>query len=84
MLYFYPFLVFTVFIIIPIPVAVVFEAFRVNSAKIHLRDRLQQKEALFLCFIIIDHQKRGYIDIEQWNALIGQIYNKLQDEKKVK
>lgn len=84
MLYFYPFLLFTVFIIIPIPVAVVFEAFRVNSAKILLRDRLEQKEALFLWFIIIDHQKRGYIDIEQWNALISQVYNKLEDEKKVK
>ena len=72
------------FIILPIPVAVVFEAFRVNSAKILLKDRLTQKEALFLSFIILDHQKRGYIDHNQWSTFIAAVYDNKHDEKKVK
>jgi hypothetical protein len=66
---------------LPIPVAVVFEAFRINRSKILLKDRLKQKEALFLSFIILDHQKSGYIDINQWNALISEVYNNKHDHK---
>lgn len=65
-IYFLPFVIFTVFIFLPIPVAVVFEAFRVNRGKILLEDRINEKEGLFICFIIIDHQRRGYIDLQQW------------------
>lgn len=56
LIYFLPFVVFTVLIFLPIPVAVVFEAFRVNRSKIHLEDRLAEKEALFLSFVCLDHK----------------------------
>lgn len=84
LLYFYPFLILTVLILLPIPVAVVFEAFRINRSKILLKDRLKQKEALFLSFIILDHNKSGYIDITQWKALISEIYGGRQDINKVR
>ena len=71
-------------ILLPIPVAVVFEAFRINRSKILLKDRLKQKEALFLSFIILDHNKSGYIDITQWKALISEIYGGRQDINKVR
>lgn len=48
LVYFYPFLIFTVFMLFPIPIAVVFDSFRSNRSKILLEDRLEQKESLFL------------------------------------
>ena len=83
LVYFYPFLIFTVFMLFPIPIAVVFDSFRFNRSKILLEDRLEQKEALFLWFILIDKQQKGYIDHEQWNSLIDRVYNHTQDNKKV-
>ena len=84
LLYFYPFLIFTVLILMPIPIAVVFDSFRVNRSRILLKDRLKQKESLFLSFIILDHHKRGYIDINQWTSLIAHVYGHRHDSKKVK
>lgn len=84
LLYFLPFLIFTVLILLPIPVAIIFEAFRTNRAKILLKDRLKEKESLFLSFIILDYKKRGYIDSAQWVSLIAEVYNKRHDVKKVK
>jgi hypothetical protein len=84
LIYFIPFVVFTVLILLPIPVAVIFEAYRINRSKILLQDRLEQKESLFLAFVILDNDKRGYIDLTQWNSLISEVFNGKQDEKKVK
>lgn len=81
--YFYPFMIFTVFMLFPIPVAVVFDSFRTNRSKILLEDRLEQKEALFLCFLIIDRQQKGYIDRSQWDSLIEKVYNGTEDKNKV-
>lgn len=84
LIYFIPFLVFTVLILLPIPVAVVFEAYRTNRSKILLEDRLRQKESLFLAFVILDNEKRGYIDLLQWQSLISKVYNGKQDNNKIK
>jgi hypothetical protein len=39
---------------VPIPVAIVFEAYRNGSCKYVIIDRLKQREALMACFIALD------------------------------
>jgi Ca2+-binding EF-hand superfamily protein len=82
-IYFFPFLIFTVLIILPLPVAIIFEAFKVNRSKILLNDRLKEKEALFLAFLCIDYQRKGYINLDQWTKFNSFLYNGQQDTTKV-
>lgn len=67
-------MVVTVLVLLPIPVAVVFEAFRSHRAKILLRDRLREKEALFFCFMCIDTKKRGLINVDQWVNFMEAVF----------
>jgi hypothetical protein len=53
--YFVPFVVLTVMILLPIPIAVVFDRFRTNRTKILLEDRIREKEGLFLSFVCVDY-----------------------------
>jgi len=55
-LYFVPFLILVMTILIPIPTAVVFDRFRGNRMKILLEDRMREKEGLFLAFVCLDHK----------------------------
>ena len=54
-LYFVPFLVLILTILIPIPTAVVFDKFRANWMKVLFEDWLWEKEGLFLAFVCIDY-----------------------------
>ncbi|CAI2382878.1 unnamed protein product [Moneuplotes crassus] len=84
LIFFYPFLVLTVLIILPLPVAIVFEAFKINRGKVLLKDRLHEKEGLLMCFMCIDVQRKGYISLEQWEAFFNVVYGGRQDHKKVR
>jgi hypothetical protein len=83
-LYFYPFVVFTVLIILPLPVAIIFEAFKINRGKILLKDRLHEKEGLFMAFMCIDYERKGYINLDQWIEFLDSCYTGSQDNKKAK
>lgn len=52
--YFIPYLFLTMFLLIPIPVAVVFESFKKNQINLIIEDRLKQRSALFCCFVTLD------------------------------
>lgn len=52
--YFLPYLLLTMMLLIPIPVAVVFEAFKKNQINLIIEDRLKQRSALFCCFVTLD------------------------------
>lgn len=41
---------------LPIPVAIVFDAYRNNRGKLVLIDRIKQREALLACFISLDYK----------------------------
>lgn len=83
-MYFYPFQIFTVLVVLPLPVAIMFEAFKINRSKILLKDRLHEKEGLFMAFLCIDFERRGYINLEQWASFVNKVYNGNQDNTKVK
>lgn len=52
--YFLPYIILYQLLFVPIPVAIVFEAYRNNSCKLVIMDRLKQREALLACFIALD------------------------------
>lgn len=83
-MYFYPFLLFTVLAILPLPVAIIFEAFKINRGKILLNDRLQEKEGLFMAFLCIDFERKGYINLEQWMGFLKAVYEGRFDHKKAR
>jgi hypothetical protein len=83
-MYFYPYLAFTVLIILPLPVAIIFEAFKINRSKILLNDRLQEKEGLFMAFLCIDFERRGYINQDQWLGFVKTVYGGNHDIRKSK
>lgn len=84
LLFFIPYTLFAVFMIIPLPVAFVFQAFKDNRSQVLLKDRLIEKEALFLAFICIDFQRRGYISLMQWEEFVSAVYSGTHDKKKVR
>jgi hypothetical protein len=55
-----------IFLLVPVPIAVMFEAFRVNfdfnilrklqdhRGKLVIKDRVKEREALFACFVCMD------------------------------
>jgi len=56
-LYFVPFLVLIMTVLIPIPTAVIFDRFRGNWMKVLLEDRMREKEGLFLSFVCLDYKR---------------------------
>ncbi|EGR33043.1 hypothetical protein IMG5_062980 [Ichthyophthirius multifiliis] len=73
-IYFIIYLILYLFIFIPIPVAVVFEAFRVNRRKTVIMDRIKQREALLACFISLDFQDKKTIDYNTFFLFMSAIY----------
>lgn len=47
-------------------------------------DRLNEKEGLFMAFICIDYERKGYINLDQWIQFLDKCYNKTEDKKKAK
>lgn len=52
-----PYIVFSIILLIPIPIAVLFEAFRVKRSKTIISDRFKEREALLACFLALDNEK---------------------------
>jgi len=61
-IYFVPYLILILTVLIPIPTAIVFDRFRKNRTDIVHQDRLREKEGLFLSFVCLDYKRRGFID----------------------
>jgi hypothetical protein len=56
LLYFIPYALLILYILLPIPVAVVFEAFRTHRSKLVILDRIKQREALLYAFVSLDYR----------------------------
>jgi len=48
-------------LLLPIPVAVMFEAFRHNRGKLVIKDRIKEREALFACFVSLDIDRKMFL-----------------------
>ncbi|KRX04281.1 hypothetical protein PPERSA_11405 [Pseudocohnilembus persalinus] len=76
--YFIPYLLLTMMLLIPIPVSIVFEAFKKNQINIIMEDRLKQRSALFCCFVTLD-----FDDSSIENGLFHS-YDQLDPFRKIK
>ena len=54
LLFFLPYVVFSIVLLTPVPIAVLFEAFRIHRSKQVVLDRIKEREALFACFACMD------------------------------
>jgi len=81
-IYFIPYIILVITVLIPIPTAVVFDWFRTKWTKILLEDRMREKESLFLSFVCLDYDWKGFINMEKWLRLIGEIYKGINDIEK--
>lgn len=54
LIFFLTYLILFALIFLPIPVAVVFDAYKSHRGEILIMDRLRQREALLACFIALD------------------------------
>jgi two pore calcium channel protein 1/two pore calcium channel protein 3 len=52
--YFIPYILLFMFLLMPIPLAIVYEGYRENRMSILIGDRLKQRESLLACFICLD------------------------------
>ncbi|EGR34851.1 hypothetical protein IMG5_000790 [Ichthyophthirius multifiliis] len=85
LLYFMSYILLYLFIFIPIPVAVVFEAFRNQRSKLVIMDRIKQKEALLACFVCLDFNDNKSIDYNIFRQFMSQVYkNKKRYIKRIK
>lgn len=83
-LYFVPFLVLVLTILIPIPTAVVFDWFWGNRMKVLLEDWLWEKEGLFLAFVCLDYKWQGFINLDQWMKFIDAVFKGINNKDKTK
>jgi len=54
LIFFIPFVAINILLLVPIPIAVIFDAFRGNRGALVLKERVKEREALFTCFLCID------------------------------
>ena len=52
--YFIPFMVINTLLFVPIPIAVIFDAFRSFRSKLVVSERIKEREALVACFLSLD------------------------------
>jgi len=52
-----PFIFGMIFIFLPISIAVVYDLYWVNRSKLAMKDNLDEKEALFTCFMTLKSGK---------------------------
>lgn len=57
MIYFLPYILVNILIFMPIPIAVVYDSFRVKRSELAMGDNLIEKEALFICFLTLTNGK---------------------------
>ena len=82
LMYFIPLILFIITIIEPIPVAVLFDWFRVNQTKVLFKDRIIERDGLMIAFLILDYKRLGYINKNQWSELIKSVFSGINDEAK--
>lgn len=61
---------------IPIPIAIVFDAFRQQRSDIAIKDSLREKEALFTCYTTMTKANGAEMNHNHWRALLDEVYKK--------
>lgn len=56
LIFFVPFVAFNILLLVPIPIAVIFDAFRGHRGKLVIKDRIKEREALFAAFVCMDFE----------------------------
>ena len=74
LLYFVPFVGIAVTFFLPIPIAVVYEAFRKHRGEQLIQDQVHQRECLFAAFCCLDTERQGFISLRHWERLFATVY----------
>ena len=53
LVYFMPYILWNIFVFLPISIAVVYDFFWVKRSELAMKDNLNEKEALFTCFMTL-------------------------------
>jgi len=81
--YFIPFMVINTLLFVPIPIAVIFDAFRSYRSKLVISERIKEREALVACFLSLDIDGNGSISKDEFLSLCRVAYNNQFNEEKV-
>mmetsp|Transcript_16614 Transcript_16614/g.14452 ORF Transcript_16614/g.14452 Transcript_16614/m.14452 type:complete len:166 (-) Transcript_16614:3632-4129(-) len=80
--YFVPFVLVNILLLIPIPIAVMFQAFRNHRGKLVVKDRVKEREALFACFVCMDEDYSMKVEWDEFKNLFDIVYReKLKPDK---
>jgi hypothetical protein len=70
-----PYIMINLMFFVPIPIAIVFDAFRGKRSGIAIEDSIIEKEALFICYTtMIKNDDGDEMTYGEWKALMNEVY----------
>lgn len=72
--YFIPFVMINLLFLYPIPIALLFDSFRLIKSRELVNMRLSRKQALMISFSCIDYGNEGQIRYSDWHKMLQETY----------